>query len=341
MMKKQKTIEDLLNKDIIEKCNYVELDKCYRALIHDKRTFLRYMNSLENYEHIYENLLKFLEYRKTVKSTAGLYDAKYISLLRNTSLQRAEVIVKEKKISKSTSKEQFIKRHGEAVGLEKFNKFRETSKQSSDNLKDTFSEQELVLFYRKHSVRCFEYYLERNLAKSVEDAKKMASEFQLKNAGVNFDYYVSRGISKEDAEFILSAINSKKSCSYALLKERYPDTYKERIQSRREKLRATVGAIELLDEYESYRHEVDKYTGLSVALNIDKISNLHLRSRDYHLDHIYSKRQGFLDNIDPEIIGHWTNLRVVDASYNCKKQGKCDKSYKQLMEDYKRGQNEN
>jgi hypothetical protein len=63
------------------------------------------------------------------------------------------------------------------------------------------------------------------------------------------------------------------------------------------------------------------------------------RGNDYHLDHIYSVQQGFTNNVPPEIIGHWTNLRLIDARKNKSKRNKCDKSIEQLYEDYEHHQN--
>jgi hypothetical protein len=58
------------------------------------------------------------------------------------------------------------------------------------------------------------------------------------------------------------------------------------------------------------------------------------RSRDFHLDHIYSIAEGFKSNIPPEIIGHWTNLRLIPKIENSSKGGKCHKTREQLYEDY-------
>ena len=58
------------------------------------------------------------------------------------------------------------------------------------------------------------------------------------------------------------------------------------------------------------------------------------RSRDLHLDHIYSIAEGFVNNIPPEIIGHWTNLRLLPKLENSSKGAGCHKTKEQLYEDY-------
>lgn len=60
------------------------------------------------------------------------------------------------------------------------------------------------------------------------------------------------------------------------------------------------------------------------------------RSKDWHLDHIYSISEGFKNNIPPEIIGHWTNLRLIPKIENSSKGANCHKTKEQLYEDYYR-----
>jgi hypothetical protein len=58
------------------------------------------------------------------------------------------------------------------------------------------------------------------------------------------------------------------------------------------------------------------------------------RSRDLHLDHIYSIAEGFKNDILPEIVGHWTNLRLLPKIENSSKGAECHKTKEQLYEDY-------
>jgi hypothetical protein len=83
-----------------------------------------------------------------------------------------------------------------------------------------------------------------------------------------------------------------------------------------------------------YHDAVWYYTDQSWKNNFDDINPDRLNRSDNALDHIYSIGQGFLDNIPPYILGHWTNLRVISLSENSSKGMKCDKSQKELFEDY-------
>ena len=90
-----------------------------------------------------------------------------------------------------------------------------------------------------------------------------------------------------------------------------------------------------LSLYEQYRRGVwictnenwKKYT------NIINPHNL-IRGKDYHLDHMYSIQRGFLDNIPPNIIGHYTNLQVITSTNNLTKNNKCSKILEQVYRDY-------
>ena len=89
------------------------------------------------------------------------------------------------------------------------------------------------------------------------------------------------------------------------------------------------------EEIRHYYDEVAKYTNESWIAHFDKINPKRLvRSNKYHLDHIYSIFQGFKEGISPEIIGHWTNLRMLSKSENSGKKDRCDKTKEQLLEDF-------
>jgi hypothetical protein len=55
------------------------------------------------------------------------------------------------------------------------------------------------------------------------------------------------------------------------------------------------------------------------------------RGSEYHLDHIYSVHQGFIDNIPPYIIGHKNNLRLLSASENSRKNKRCDITIEEIL----------
>lgn len=86
---------------------------------------------------------------------------------------------------------------------------------------------------------------------------------------------------------------------------------------------------------ELYNEQVINFTKNSWYYFYSKInpSNL-IRGKKIHLDHIYSRKMGFDNDIPAKIIGHWTNLRLIPARKNNGKSFRCDKTIEQLYEDY-------
>jgi hypothetical protein len=86
---------------------------------------------------------------------------------------------------------------------------------------------------------------------------------------------------------------------------------------------------------ELYNERVKEFTKDSWYYYYSRINPTGLeRGKEYHLDHIYSRKEGFDNNVPPEIIGHWTNLRLLPAKINNGKSAGCDKTIEKLYEDY-------
>jgi hypothetical protein len=83
-----------------------------------------------------------------------------------------------------------------------------------------------------------------------------------------------------------------------------------------------------------YKERVKYFTELSWRNHFNKINPERLNRSLIDLDHIYSIQQGFEDNIPPYIIGHWTNLQMLEKKENYSKGRRCDKSRDQLFEDF-------
>lgn len=88
---------------------------------------------------------------------------------------------------------------------------------------------------------------------------------------------------------------------------------------------------------EKYYLEVINITKQSWKSKFKEINPNNLqRSNQLHLDHIYSISEGFKNNIPAEVIGHWTNLRLIPKIENSSKGAKCHKTIEELFEDYNR-----
>ena len=84
--------------------------------------------------------------------------------------------------------------------------------------------------------------------------------------------------------------------------------------------------------YRKYCEAVEHISRMSYFKHKDSIDPFGLRGPGYHLDHIFSKKAGFLQGVDPYIIGHRHNLRVISAHENCTKSAKCSITLNQLLE---------
>ena len=85
-----------------------------------------------------------------------------------------------------------------------------------------------------------------------------------------------------------------------------------------------------------YESIVDRITRESWLYHNSKINPDNLpRGREYELDHKYSKHQGFLNNVPPEVIGHYSNLQMIPRHSNRKKYNKCSITIDQLYEGIK------
>ena len=87
----------------------------------------------------------------------------------------------------------------------------------------------------------------------------------------------------------------------------------------------------LKTEYRKYNQQV-----LVITRRQDKtnIKNFNVKQKGWHLDHIYSISDGWRNNIDPTIVGHFVNLRYVTAKENCTKNKKSDFTKETLYELY-------
>ena len=89
-------------------------------------------------------------------------------------------------------------------------------------------------------------------------------------------------------------------------------------------------------EYELYRLNVWRITNkqdLESLEDFDKRGRIDLNSDAYHIDHKFSIREGFEENIPPEIIGSLKNLEMIPGRKNCSKNSKCSITKEELLND--------
>ena len=86
------------------------------------------------------------------------------------------------------------------------------------------------------------------------------------------------------------------------------------------------------DDYAAYAAAVWSVTTMSYFKHKDQIDPDGKRSKDWHLDHKFSVKAGFIYNVSPEIIGHVANLELLPAYDNLSKCAKCSITIDELCE---------
>ena len=96
--------------------------------------------------------------------------------------------------------------------------------------------------------------------------------------------------------------------------------------------------ISILTDLEGYKkyyrtvYKITKNQNIMILDNCDKRSKI--ANTGYHLDHKYSIRQGFEDDIDPRIIGDIVNLEFLPFRENCSKGKGCSITKDELYDTY-------
>jgi len=86
-------------------------------------------------------------------------------------------------------------------------------------------------------------------------------------------------------------------------------------------------------DWEFYREQVTNFTSLSWKFYQHLINPAGLiRGKEYELDHMFSITEGFLQEIPPEIIGHFANLELIPKETNRTKRTKCSITKEELYE---------
>ena len=84
-------------------------------------------------------------------------------------------------------------------------------------------------------------------------------------------------------------------------------------------------------EYDKYRSQVMLFTRRN---NDILIENNKIKKQGWHLDHNFSIYDGWRNNIAPELVGHYVNLRYIPAKINCQKNKKSEISLEELLKKY-------
>lgn len=96
-------------------------------------------------------------------------------------------------------------------------------------------------------------------------------------------------------------------------------------------IRIPFEEIELFETYSKTVRSLTRFTFSKNKKIIDPNGLKELDSKRYHIDHIYSISDGYLNDVDPKIIASVANLRVIDSLENLKKGKRSDITLESLL----------
>lgn len=350
--------DDLINfyqLSLTERFNII--DAIFR-FINDKN-FLLYVRGLSDEEYDVSRFTEWLNYRKIHKAVSNSDEYFKVKYGKNWEIHKKEYLnnkpnmydlnhwiskgfsekdaadkIKKIKYETSLSLERCIELYGEIEGKEKYKFIHRFHK----NYIDYWGENtEGFTNYKREINRCTtDFWIKKGY--SLEESIKMISDSQKKYSGLHKEFWESRGLSKDKVQTILENINSKKdSSSLEFCINRYGEQGLS-IYENRSKLKSSCFrkygklAEELYQDFTGYSSSVDRITYRSLN-KLPKCPGKRGRNRgNYQLDHMYSKMQGYLDGISPEIIGNVANLKWILVEENCSKRMKCSITLEKLME---------
>lgn len=210
-------------------------------------------------------------------------------------------------------------------------------------------------------------YCSSNCVKNSDDYKIKWKE-TWKNNNINGDFINKRiktcvekygsmeKFYKEKDKIIKEKSNSKYGVDYYLqtdefkksrkikIKNKYGDenwNNKEKTRNTRIKNGTQINESQI-SSFLNYKKIVTNRTTTIYRNNLKFINpnNLKRGKKFYHIDHKYSIKSGFINNIPIEIISHPCNLFMIWYKDNLIKQDKCDISLNELLENIKNYDNE-
>jgi hypothetical protein len=161
--------------------------------------------------------------------------------------------------------------------------------------------------------------------------------------------YCSQKCSLKDSKNLIGVDNASQLKSVKQKKkqnaiQKYGVDNVSKLKSVKQKI--SVNAIERWKKYyqtrnfsqtmplKQYRHRVSQYSNTQYNRYKHIIDPENKRSKDWHLDHIYSVSQGYINGVPIDVIGDISNLRLVTGADNIKKGLKCDKTLESLYKDF-------
>ena len=288
-----------------------------------------------------------------LKNKPNPYDINHY-LSQGISHAEASQKIQELKVKTAPNLKRDIDRYGYEKGVEKFNRTVRRHKNYLDwwvkkcggNLDE--AQAKLKEYRRQNNSSCIEYYTSRGFSEA--EAIEFVSLRQRESAGVHPEYWKKRGLSEAEISEIMDDINGKKdSSSFGYFQKKYPNVSNKELHEIYSTYNMSKSSVYRehgyllkdspnLERMVKYYASVDYYTKRSIPFMPDCQGQRGKLSHEYHVDHKFSKKMGYLNNIPPEVIGHYSNLEWLRSQINCSKRADCSVTIEELYERY---ENEN
>ena len=83
-----------------------------------------------------------------------------------------------------------------------------------------------------------------------------------------------------------------------------------------------------------YRKKCQQYLNTQYKRNKHILDPENKRGKDWHIDHIYSVSDGFINNVPINVVSDISNLQLISAKDNYRKHKTSGKTIEQLYEDF-------
>jgi endogenous inhibitor of DNA gyrase (YacG/DUF329 family) len=261
-----------------------------------------------NNDHIKKHNMSCEEYDDKFKSSRTSEKTR----IKKDTLSKMMCEEMSNKLSKSHTIEGYIEKYGDIEGVTRFNKM--ISNKQYKNGKKSYID-------KYGDVKGLEIYRE------VQNKKAIT----LKNCIEKHGLIEGENIYNKWRELQ----KNKNLLSYYINKYGY-EIGLEKWLDKNNKISLSNSKIKKEDKkkFINYICDVNKYTRLSLSNNM--INGIDMRGKEfgYDLDHIYSKVNGFRNEIPAYVIGHVSNLRIVESSYNRRKQHRSDIEIEEIIKEY-------
>ena len=271
----------------------ISIDDMYTILEEHYNNKSKILKFIKNTKELFslENYFNFLIFRKKYPKDNGsikMFESMY-------GPEKGKELFRLKNEKTSNSLKSFISRYGEKEGTEKYNNYVQKQKYNSSKLKyiNEFGKVKGEIKYKeyldkiKHSKENYKKWFGKDWAKQWDKLKDRLS--------ITLESFILRYGKKEGTE-----------------------KYNNYIQKQRESHELSGNWInqKYISDYKRYYRSVWSITNKQ---DISVLKDFEKRSKDFHLDHIISIKEGFISGLSEKEVGSIMNLQILSKNINCSK----------------------